>query len=1194
MPHPTNIKKYALTKTIRFKLEPCEHALSQEVKKLESPTDSIKEVCNLQSNAQKLKELLDKYLYKPKDKAENKDEKRFFKGSLEIKTQFLKQHTSQYYQWYQTQESQANTKAYKLYRVDYVYETFNKFLSRWNTLTEELNKLIQRYNDANKPDKKPRRTEFALLISEFNKRENLSFIKDFIDLSQDKNSDEVRDDLQDIMENFITSLKICKENYLPAQTAGIAIAKASLNYYTINKRPRNYSQDILNKKDELCKKMTKDVQTIKQVSNSQDSHLIREFIMNRVFNESDEVITLDSLYKKMKKYKAKEKSRFMEAVDQGIKFEDITQNHPLFQCDKNSFNDFLDKTQSIKEFSNEVEKLNKENPDYHQKRRELKNKISNIKQARGRKFFRDRSGNYKNFCNFYKAVAMQRGKLLAEIKGIEREEIDSQLLNYWAVIVEKENNHYLMLIPKENRQKAYSKINTKHNHNDFSIKIHYFKSLTLRALKKLCFDSTNNNTFAPEIKTELRDQYPGKYDDIKGSFSLEKFPSEKEQVQLYQHALNTKYVRENLDINDFDKLQDLIKNTLIDTEESFQTELEKICYVKHILAGEKLEQYLLDNCQAQLLKITSCDLNKDSSRKGKDKQHTQIWHQFWNDKNKNQKYPIRLNPELKVYWRDAKESRLKKYGKDPSLYNPDKNNRFLHPQFTLTTTITENATSKRTDLAFKDQDKLAEAIEDFNAGFNRTYAKEPNQMYFYGIDRGNAELATLTVCRFLNQKKKNEFNQPIPEFAKFKVWRLKNLDHQEEYLCKGEIKQRQAIKNLSYFTKNPDLFEEIETSSIDLTTAKLINGKIIENGDVCSYLKLKELNAKRRLYEHINNIDRSQNSPIYFDEEKKVFRVHGIPEHENEIYFYRDDFETIQSKDEIKIKLNQCLEESKKDKERNILTIEKINHLRDALAANMVGIISHLYRHFPGIIGLENLEPDTIQEHFLKSNENISRRLEWRLYNKFQNQGLVPPKIKESILLRKTNSINQFGLIHFIPKENTSKNCPYCEQTQKAQKDTPEARAIKDEKYRQKRFICQKCRFDTYFFKDEKERVENYKPEVNLNNFKEGFKILKDINDPDKVAAYNIAKKLKSSNDIGKLTPETIKNKENSQHTNKNKSGNQQRKYKNNHPRHKKHNKRQVTSSKELKQQPFKVLPDMMLYKQKTSSTENTTPKDTS
>lgn len=173
-----------------------------------------------------------------------------------------------------------------------------------------------------------------------------------------------------------------------------------------------------------------------------------------------------------------------------------------------------------------------------------------------------------------------------------------------------------------------------------------------------------------------------------------------------------------------------------------------------------------------------------------------------------------------------------------------------------------------------------------------------------------------------------------------------------------------------------------------------------------------------------------------------------------------------------------------KNRERDILTVEKINHLRDAMAANMVGIIANLYQQYPGIISLENLSTDQLASHFMQSNENISRRLEWRLYNKFQNLGLVPPRLKDSILLRKDNNVKQFGLIHFIPTENTSKNCPYCGET-----NTKNKTDWNKDKHEHRVFDCTnpQCGFNT----------------------KSKHKGMEAIDNPDTVASYNIAKALK-------------------------------------------------------------------------------------
>lgn len=1081
------MEAYRLTKTIRFKLEPIHGALTTEVKALDQTFDNAAGIAELHELATKLANGIEAYLFKKTDiidTNETSDQLPILNHQIEIKKSWLKQYTKEHYYNWSSEKWQART--HRITSVTYLREVLYDWNNNWCNLNQKLKALIERPEE-----NQARRAEFALLIAEFNKRDNFRFILDFINSSQDKTDDTEKNELINLATDIEVSLANCEKQYLPDQSIGLVIARASLNYYTINKKPRNYTHEIMDKRQLLNSKVEKTSQAITQkIGKKGFENQIRYFILKHIFKSDDIPLTLDSLYQQLKIYKAQEKKRFEESVDQGINYHNIQQNHPLFNSNESDFNSYVEKTNEIKKIGSAIAKLDKSNSDYLIKRKELSQNISKLKQQRGKDFFFIGKGKnngakeYKKFCELYKHIAMKRGRTLAEIKGIEREKIDSQLLNYWALILENNHQHQLVLVPKEKAQAAYQKLEREHDKSGLPITLHYFKSLTLRSLKKLCF-GTQGNTFAREIRIELEKEHQNKYDQIQGAFSLAEFESEKEIVQFYQSVLNTGFVENNLDIDDFEDLETLVNNQRICTLIEFETELEKICYRKRILAGNELKIWLHKECGAQFMAITSYDLTKDKSRKGKDKQHTKIWKKFWSNDNQKNDYPVRLNPELKIIWRKAKESRVKKYGKESNNYNPDKNNRYLNPQFTLAITITENALGKRLDLAFVDQETLADKIQEFNDDFNNNYASKPNAIYFYGIDRGNAELASLAlVSRFT--EKKNEFNQPIAEFARFKVYRLKDdcLDYQEEYHCKGQPKQRKAISNLSYFIDNSDLFETTEKSSIDLTTAKLIKGKIIENGDVLSYLRLKELSAKRRIYEYFSqsNIDHKKSSVIYFKDNNFCIRTNDNNHHAI-IYYYRPDLEKVRSRVSIKNMLTAYLELLKeRNQERDILTIEKINHLRDAMAANMVGIIAHLYEQYPGIIALENLTKDELASHFLASNENISRRLELKLYNKFQNFGLVPPRLKESILLRQDKQINQFGLVHFISAEHTSKNCPYC-----GEKNSKSRQEWELDKYENRIFdyTNQECGFNT-----------------NTNQ-----KGMDSLNNPDMVASYNIAKR---------------------------------------------------------------------------------------
>ena len=215
----------------------------------------------------------------------------------------------------------------------------------------------------------------------------------------------------------------------------------------------------------------------------------------------------------------------------------------------------------------------------------------------------------------------------------------------------------------------------------------------------------------------------------------------------------------------------------------------------------------------------------------------------------------------------------------------------------------------------------------------------------------------------------------------------------------------------------------------------------------------------------------------------------------------------------------------------------------------MIGVIAFLQKKYPGFVILEDLDLDTIERHFSDLYINVSNRLEFKLLNKFQTLGLAPPHVKNLIEIRenlrnkrrkeieekvkeklniknmdekeisktkkdnlkkKTDSLmkdysQQFGSIIFVDEQGTSSSCPYCEKEIKY-----DDKELKDRlKFEEKRFVCGKhkdneCEFDT-------------------SNIKEKYDFLKEIDDPDKVASYNVAKKIRKSEDIEKLQKNFVK-----------------------------------------------------------------------
>ena len=313
-----------------------------------------------------------------------------------------------------------------------------------------------------------------------------------------------------------------------------------------------------------------------------------------------------------------------------------------------------------------------------------------------------------------------------------------------------------------------------------------------------------------------------------------------------------------MDLTSFDLTELLTKS--YKTMEEFEIALNKVCYVKQVFASNSIEKDLKEKFQAISFKITSSDIEhnlKYGTDNFKKKHHTDIWFEFWKKSNESQ-YPLRLNPEIKITWREAREHRVKKYINDPKRFDPKKKNRFAYEQFTLNTTFIQNAHHKRLDFAFTDHESIKKAIDEFNVNLE----KENKGKWIYGIDRGEKELATLCVVKFINGENKK------PEFAKLNLYKL----IANKYYFKNEDKTDDSqvdkgfggpIKNISYYLEklnNNKWFEKVldnESANFDLTTAKVIKGNIVLNGDLLTLLNLKILVAKRMIFEffHSGKID---------------------------------------------------------------------------------------------------------------------------------------------------------------------------------------------------------------------------------------------------------------------------------------------------------------------------------------------------
>ena len=245
---------------------------------------------------------------------------------------------------------------------------------------------------------------------------------------------------------------------------------------------------------------------------------------------------------------------------------------------------------------------------------------------------------------------------------------------------------------------------------------------------------------------------------------------------------------------------------------------------------------------------------------------------------------VRLNPELKLRYRQGDSAQgeqsqgaesLAKYlsrveiplasGGSVALDPAKTKHRYLQEQYSVSFSFDLNAGKKHEELAFAKPEELKQKIDDFNNKFNQAHW---HKLWKYGIDRGNIELATLCLAKFEEgesyEYRGKKFLRPrfpgkgaqdltVYELRreKYTAWAESNLEFPEN---PERRKKRRVVANLSYFIdrcEDTDWFEKKTASCLDLTTAKVIRGKIVSNGDILTLLQLKKVAAKRILFDFV-------------------------------------------------------------------------------------------------------------------------------------------------------------------------------------------------------------------------------------------------------------------------------------------------------------------------------------------------------
>lgn len=808
-----------------------------------------------------------------------------FKGGIVVKSEWIKTYAKQQLAEFRykerSEDNQRNdSRRVKRPRMQHTLSDY-KLSDRIIGVYDDIVDVYEKLQDVVSRERHERadRAKIALLLGRLKTKGGLPLLVSLVENTTDKKEQgELSLRLKKSGKELLNLLEMGVQNYLPEQSKGYPIAKASFNFYTINKRPIDYTRKIKEINDRLrvdwkkCEewcfgknKSANDIRWWKTIKADVERRAKgKELLLGEMpMRDIEDYANLRQI---LKNILAQQRAEFSEMIQSAESYSSL-QESGLYLFDRISDEDFDEYFNFSEEIEQTATKRNQTRDQY--KQRELRTKINRLgKQRRDLlndacRETKDRFVDYKRFAAFYRKVAQQHGRLYAQLKGIEKERNESQMISYWAMILQSGSKHKLVLVPKEKASELKNGLNVSEDTTS-NTKLFWFESFSFRSLQKLCFSNieSGSNKFYSDLRNEAefsrKYSFGGKF--ISGEFDLQ--GDEQKKIEFYKDVLSSRTAGKMLSISK-EELKQEVLDVDFDCLDDFKVALERVSYKRMFTVNPHIIDALRGNFAAQVFDITSLDLRHEESCKDKetvfeysDKMHTRIWKEFWSEDNEDSNFDIRLCPEITLLYRKPKSSRIAKYGADST-----QRNRYLHEQLTLVTRFTERSNSPGRELSFIAEEDEKKIVENFN----REVLKEDFR-FALGIDNGEVELSTLGVYlpQFAQESNDATFEmlKKVDEFG-FPTLTIRDLNYKEKDI-KGI--DRRVVQNPSYFIKEDlycrtfgkshqeyeamfeTLFERRNLLTLDLSTAKVISGHIVTNGDVVSLFNLWKRHAQRNIY----------------------------------------------------------------------------------------------------------------------------------------------------------------------------------------------------------------------------------------------------------------------------------------------------------------------------------------------------------
>ena len=1005
-------KPYEVRKSIKFKLIP------EIQKRPHSIPDYELELSELLDSYKGLIENLINFFYSEKEVVESKKSKfsnlKWFKEAFanfdfdeaeekvfdlknkefskmpRFKHMFFKENFKE--DWYAIKDrliKKNKTKNYEILdSLPFFQKVLKDFFEKSEQLYKELDEIISSPDNASKRKSDLRFVLQKISWNEVFKKIIKLFSLWFVDHKNDveivwKISEELWE-FSEKIQNAIELLRVNDSFWFPVEYL-------SLNYYTINKTPKEYDKEITEKQNNLEK--------------------LYEWGLSELY-WIDKNQTIEQLRNDMKMFKARQKSAFLQQLQNWVPFEefqklDFTDNKWELHKDYEIllFNDI--RNDKYGEMLEITEKIAKEQD---------KDKRKGLKEKRW-KYFIHHCKKYNKFCDEFKKVAIQYWKLKAEKLSLEREREQARF-ERWLAILSKDLdwNYYINSFSNNDSKNAFEKLK---NINSTSGDYSYFimKSITLRALQKLCWKENFKKTVVNKISEKFT-----KVNENDTGRQVRKFKSFEEIgnniVEFYvdildkQRTLDVSYrswyeewLKKLKWAKDLDELEILLKQETYTLEE-------------HKISKNDFEE-ILEDYNWNSYKITSEDLEKNIETNN----FTKWWNIFWTTENKEHKYISRLNPELVISLRAWEK-----------VFKDRKKHRKSDKSFLLTMSYSHYTDKSYIDDAFIKDEERKSSLEQFNKHYNENHKFD----YIYWLDKWTNELVTLWIFKKVWDKlEKVNISEKIPVYRITEKW----LKYSKKYSTIVEwLNWEREIflyKNPSLFIDeidNEELFEKVDIDSCiwNLNCAKLIKWNIILNWDINWFLSLSKIAAKRKLYLAITEWKIRWDTVVFGYENGNKYIWYKYENRwkidENPVFFL-ESFTDIVSEREFEIEFNEYIKLVKNHNSKEDVSISWINKKRVAISWNIVWIMMKLQEFFPWYIAWEAITIKTNEEDSKKNHSFLWNMVNDKIYQKLMLSLDVPPILKKYRSEIKDKEYLQHGKIFYVNKESTSSACPNCNNT---------------------------------------------------------------------------------------------------------------------------------------------------------------------